>query len=346
MECGIIGMQGVGKSTLFTALTAHTVPVQVGSMTPNVGMAQIPDPRLFRIAEFIPPEKIVPARVQVVDIPGVAVGGGGGQLNQVLASIREVDAVAHVVMCCEGRDPASDISVMESELIMADLVVAEGVFERARRSVRSGDKDAKERLAVIEQVHAMLEEERPIREGSWDDRQEGILKSYGMVTAKPMLYVANVGEDDLEGAEAGPVREHAAAQGSPSLHLCATLESEVSELDSADRAEMLASMGIEESALGAFARGCNELLGMTTFYTAGPKEVRAWSIPRGATAPEAAGAIHSDLQRGFIRAECYHCDELFDLGSEKAIKEAGRMRSEGKSYVMQDGDVAHILFNV
>jgi len=339
-------MQGVGKTTLFTALTSHSVPVQVGSMTPNVGMASIPDMRLEKIAEFIPPEKIVSARVQVVDIPGVAVGGGGGQLNQVLASIREVDAVAQVVMCCEGHDPATDISIMEAELIMADLVVAEGVLDKARRSVRSGDKEAKDRLAVIEEVHGMLEEERPIREGTWDEYQVGILRSYGMVTAKPMLYVANVGEDDLEGSEAGPVREHATGSGAPSLHLCATLESEVSELEATDRDEMLSSMGIKESALGAFARGCNELLGLTTFYTAGEKEVRAWSIPRGATAPEAAGAIHSDLQRGFIRAECYHCDELFDLGSEKLIKEAGKMRSEGKSYVMQDGDVAHILFNV
>ena len=348
MEFGLIGLQGTGKTTLFQALTSHSVPVQMGSMKPNIGLADIPDPRLLRIAECIPPEKIVPAKVQVIDIPGVPSGSGGGasQLNQVLANIREVDAVAQVVMCCEGHDPASDIATMEAELIMADLVVVEGTLDKAVRTARGGEKEAKARLAVLEHVHGMLEEERPIREGEWDAEQRGILKSYGMVTAKPMLYVANVGEDDVEGASAGPVREHAAANGSPCVHLCATIESEISELDADDRAEMLESMGIVEPALGAFARASNELLGLTTFYTAGEKEVRAWPIPQGASAPEAAGAIHSDLERGFIRCECYHCDDLFELGNEKAIKEAGKLRSEGKSYIMQDGDVAHILFNV
>jgi len=344
MECGLVGLQGTGKTTLFTALTGHSVPVQVGSMKPNIGMADIPDPRLLQIAEFIPPEKIIPAKVQVVDIPGVP--SGGGQLNQVLASIREVDAVAQVVMCCEGHDPASDISSMEAEMIVADLVVAEGSLDKATRTARSGDKESKDRLAVIEKVHAMLEEEHPIRNGTWDEHEQAILKSYGMITAKPMLYVANVAEDDLTGAAAAPVQSHAESHGAPCVHLCSTLESEIAELDADDRTEMLESMGITEPALGAFARACNELLGLSTFYTAGDKEVRAWSIPQGATAPEAAGSIHGDLQRGFIRAECFHCDDLFELGSEKAIKEAGRLRSEGKTYVMQDGDVAHILFNV
>jgi GTP-binding protein YchF len=344
MECGLIGKQGVGKTTLFTALTAHAVPVQAGSMKPNIGLADIPDPRLLRISEFIPPEKIIPARVQVVDIPGVP--SGGGQLNQVLASIREVDAIAHVVQCFDGNSPASDIASMESELIMADLVVAEGSLDKATRSARSGDQESKDRLAVIERVHSMLEEERPIRSGTWDEQERGILRSYGMITAKPMLYVANVGEDDLEGSAAASVREHASGCDAPCVHLCATLESEIAELEENDRVEMLESMGIAEPALGAFARATNELLGLSTFYTAGEKEVRAWSIPQGATAPEAAGSIHGDLQRGFIRAECFHCDDLFELGSEKAIKEAGKLRSEGKSYVMQDGDVAHILFNV
>jgi len=344
MECGLVGLQGTGKTTLFTALTAHSVPVQAGSMKPNIGMADIPDPRLLRIAEFIPPEKIIPAKVQVVDIPGVP--SGGGQLNQVLANIREVDAVAQVVMCCEGHDPASDISSMEAEMIVADLVVAEGSLDKATRTARSGDKESKDRLAVIEKVHAMLEEERPIRNATWDEHEQAILKSYGMITAKPMLYVANVAEDDLTGAAAAPVQSHAESHGAPCVHLCSTLESEIAELDADDRSEMLESMGITEPALGAFARACNELLGLSTFYTAGDKEVRAWSIPQGATAPEAAGSIHGDLQRGFIRAECFHCDDLFELGSEKAIKEAGKLRSEGKAYVMQDGDVAHILFNV
>ena len=353
MECGLIGVQGSGKTTLFQALTSHAVEVQVGSMKPNLGIADIPDPRLQRLAVHIPPEKIIPAMLQVVDIPGVPDGGGATALNAVLSSIRTVDAVCQVVRCWDDvglgpADPVSDIESLEMELVLADLVVAEGGADKAKRAARSGDRDAKQRLEVLEKSCELLGEEKPLRQGTWDVAEMALLKSYGMITAKPTMYVANVGEDGVSGdtASAKAVVEAAASRGGVSVALCATIESEIAELDEADRGDMLESMGITEPALGSFARAANDLLGLTTFYTAGEKEVRAWVITQGATAPEAAGTIHSDIQRGFIRAECYHVDDLDELKSEKAIKEAGRLRSEGKGYTMQDGDVVHYLFNV
>ncbi len=353
MECGLIGLQGCGKTTLFQALTAHAVPVQVGAMKPNVGIASMPDPRLEQIAEFIPPEKLIPATVQVVDIPGVSSGGvssGGGAsgLNQVLSHIRTVDALVHVVNCWGEGDPSADLASMDAELILADLVVAEGAVDKARRAARSGDADAKKRLAVLERVQETLGAERAVRDCEWDEAERAILKSYGFMSAKPILYVANVSEDDVSCSpeSAAPVHEAAAGAGTTAITICATIESEIAEMDEADRVDMMESMGIERPAIGVLASAMNDVLGLSTFYTAGEKEVRAWSIPRGAPAPDAAGAIHSDIQRGFIRAECYHCNDLFELKSEKAIKEAGRLRSEGKAYAMQDGDVVHFLFNV
>ena len=348
MECGLIGLQGVGKTTLFQALTAHTVPVRVGAMKPNVGVAAIPDPRLDHIATFIPPEKIIPATVQVVDIPGVPSGGGASNLNQVLAHIRTVDALVHVVDCWQGGDVASSISSMDTELILADMVVAEGALDKATRAARSGDAEAKARLDVLQRVQELLGDAKAIRAHAWDEGEASILKSYGFMSAKPMLYVANVTEADLDGASEGAksVQEAANAAGTIAVMVCAAIESEIAELDEADRGEMLESMGIDRPAIGLLAGAMNEVLGLSTFYTAGEKEVRAWAVQRGASAPEAAGAIHSDIQRGFIRAECYHCEDLFELKSEKAIKEAGKLRSEGKSYAMQDGDVVHFLFNV
>ena len=344
MECGLIGLQGVGKTTLFQALTAHAVPVQVGSMKPNIGIAAMPDPRLERIAEFIPPEKVIPATVQVVDIPGVPSGGGVSSLNQVLSHIRNVDAIVHVVNCWEGRDAASDIGAMEAELILSDLVVVEGAVDKAARAARSGDLDARKRLAVLDRVQEVLSDEKPVRVAAWNDGERAVLKSYGFMSAKPILLVANVGEDDVDGHSDAARSVYAA--DSAAVTVCATIESEISEMEPADQAEMLESMGIERPAIGVLAAAMNEMLGLSTFYTAGDKEVRAWSIPRDSPAPEAAGTIHSDIQRGFIRAECYHCDDLFTLKSEKAIKEAGKLRSEGKGYAMQDGDVVHFLFNV
>ncbi|MDP6889786.1 MAG: DUF933 domain-containing protein, partial [Phycisphaerales bacterium] len=324
MECGLIGLQGVGKTTLFQALTAHAVPVQVGSMKPNIGIAAMPDPRLERIAEFIPPEKVIPATVHVVDIPGVPSGGGASSLNQVLSHIRNVDALVHVVNCWGERDTASDIDSMEAELIVADLVVAEGAVDKAARAARSGDADAKKRLTVLEQVQELLNDERPVRDHDWEEGDRAILKSYGFMSSKPVLLVANVGEDDVAGQS--DVARAVSSADANAVIVCATIESEISEMEPSDRVEMLSSMGIERPAIGVLAAAMNEVLGLSTFYTAGEKEVRAWSIPREALAPEAAGTIHSDIQRGFIRAECYHCDDLFEFKSEKAIKEAGKLR--------------------
>ena len=346
MECGLIGLQGVGKTTLFSALTAHSVAVQVGGMKPNVGVAPIPDPRLNKISKFVPTQKVVSATLQVVDLPGVP--SGGSNLNTVLAHIRNVDALCQVVKCFDGNDASGDISAMDSELIVADMVVVEGAIEKADRTAKHGDKEAQQRLDVLTRAFALLEEERPAREGDWDDNDKLVLKAYGIMTSKPMLYVANVSEDDVSGESEGAtfVKEHAEKTGGGSLVCCAQLESEIAELDEDDRSDMLSSMGLSEPAVGPLARAFNELLGLSTFYTAGEKEVRAWSIVKDATAPVAAGSIHSDIERGFIRAECYHVDDLFSLGNEKAIKEAGKLRSEGKNYTLQDGDVVNFLFNV
>jgi len=351
MECGLIGLQGCGKSTLFSALTAHSVPVQVGSLKPNVGVASIPDPRLDRIVEFIKTEKIIHASLRVVDIPGVSLGDSN--LNTVLAHIRNVDALCQVVRCFDdaglGRsNPEKDIAAMESELIISDMVVVEGAIDKAKRTAIHGDTEAKKRVEVLVKVITLLENEQPAREGSWDESDHLVLRSYGIMTAKPVLYVANVSEDDISGQStaASAVTLHAKNCGGESVIVCAKIESEVAELDEADRDEMLDSMGLSEPAVGSLARALNILLGLSTFYTAGDKEIRAWSVPREVSAPKAAGAIHSDIERGFIRAECYHVDDLFDIGSEKAIKEAGKLRVEGKAYNLQDGDVVHFLFNV
>ena len=346
MECGLIGLQGVGKTTLFTALTAHSVAVQVGSMKPNMGIAPIPDPRLAKINEFIVAQKVIPATLQVVDLPGVP--SGGSNLNAVLAHIRNVDALCHVVKCFENGKVKNNIATMDSELIVADMVVVEGAIDKADRTAKHGDKEAMQRVDVLSRVNTLLEEEKPARDGEWDENDRAILKSYGIMTAKPMLYVANVTEDDVNGGSdaANYVTKYAQEHGGQSVAVCATLESEIAELDEGDRIEMLESMGLVEPAVGPLARALNSLLGLSTFYTAGDKEVRAWPIPQGAPAPQAAGVIHSDIERGFIRAECYHVDDLFSLSSEKAIKEAGKLRSEGKNYMMQDGDVVNFLFNV
>jgi GTP-binding protein YchF len=348
MDCGLVGRLGIGKTTLFQALTAHKVPVTPGSMKPNMGIANIPDPRLNRIAEFVPTEKVIPATVRVVDIPGVP--GGGDNLGQVLAHIRTVDALTHVVRCWDDpglgpADPATDIVAMDSELLLSDLVVVEGAIDKAARAARGQDVDAKQRLAVLQKADALLQEGEALRSAEWDAIEQATLRSYGFMTAKPVLLVANISEDDIGSQSSGAaiVQE---AGGGISVELCATVESEVSELDAVDRNEMLESMGLDQAAVGALAAGMNDVLGLSTFYTAGEKEVRAWVIPAECPAPEAAGVIHSDIQRGFIRAECFGCDELFEHGSEKSIKEAGRLRSEGKGYAMQDGDVVHFLFNV
>lgn len=353
MEIGIIGLPACGKTTLFNALTGAKVDPFAGGQKPNVGVAAIPDPRLDTITQFIPTQKVVYATIKLVDIPGVPVGGGAEKLNSFLSHVRTVDAICQVVRCFDDGNPikpAIDLESMKTELILADLVVAESALDKANRSARTGEREAKARVAVLEQTIATLEATKPVRTllPQLVEEQRLLLKSYGLISAKPVMYVANVSEDDLQG-ESAPVQElkkAIEADGSTMVAMCAKLEAELSDLDAADRKEMLESMGLDEPAIGPMARAANSVLGLTTFYTAGDKEVRAWPIDIGASAPVAAGSIHSDIERGFIRAECYGFDDLVKYKTEKAIKEAGKMRSEGRAYTMRDGDVVHFLFNV
>ncbi len=349
MECGIIGLPGSGKTSLFIALTGCQAIHPGGSGQPNLAGAAIPDPRLGVIATHIEPRKITHATISFVDIPGIDPEHGSAKSGPLLAHVRQVDAICEVVRCFDGTDARRDITRVEQELVLADQALVEPALDKARRAARSGDAEVKARVAVLEKSLAALEDGRPIRTiTDFTAVQQAIVRSYGLITAKRMLYVANVAEDDLAGESeaARAVVDHAATTGGEAVVLCAMLESELAELDETDRDEMLEGLGLSEPAIGPLARGVCRLLGLRTFYTAGEKEVRAWTVSDDATAPEAAGVIHSDLQRGFIRAECYHVDDLAELHSEKAIKAAGRLRTEGKSYHVRDGDVMHMLFNV
>lgn len=350
MDVGIVGLPGVGKTALFSALTGgRAASVRGGGLAaPSVGIVRVPDRRLATIASFITTQEVVPATIRVVDLPGFAAGAFA---RQVLAHIREVDAVCHVVRCHgTGIDPLAAIGEMETEVVFADLAVAEPALEKAARNARSGDREMKVRLASLEKILSILNEGRPIRQINDDltDAERAAIRGFGMITAKPVLYVANVDEDDLlaQSSAAGAVRGYASEHGGESVNLCAQLEAELAELEPDDQSEMLESLGLEEPAAAVVARALYDLLGLMSFYTAGDKQVRAWPIRKGATAREAAGVVHTDMERGFIRAECYHVDDLVQFTSEKAIKEAGRLRSEGKNYHTRDGDVIHFLFNV
>jgi GTP-binding protein YchF len=363
MEAGIVGLPNVGKSTLFNALTAAGIASEnypFCTIEPNVGAVPIPDPRLTTINKYIETEKIIPAIFQLVDIAGLVRGAsqGEGLGNKFLANLRNVDAILHVVRCYDDEnvihvegsvDPLRDIETIDTELMLADLQSLESMIDRAQKNIRLGGPEAKKRLEILTDCQSLLNEGKPVRSLSYDEPGSAkILRELQFITSKRVLYVANVGEDDL--ADTNPrveqVRKHAAAEGSDVVKVVARLEAEIAELDEADRTEMLQSVGLEEPALAALARAAYKLLGLQSYYTAGPKEIRAWTIPVGATAPQAAGVIHTDFERGFIRAEVYSVDDLVQYGSEKAIREAGKMRLEGKSYVMQDSDVCHFLFNV
>ena len=363
MEAGIVGLPNVGKSTLFNALTSSTAAQSANypfcTIEPNEGIVSVPDDRLTRITTYIPPQKVVPAILKLVDIAGIVKGAseGEGLGNKFLSHIREVDAIMQVVRCFEdddithvsgGVNPMADIETIEMELMLADMQMLENSIPKAQRAAKSGDKEAKLRATVMEKCEAWLNTGKPLRTCTFNEEEQKIVKAVGMLTAKPVLFVANVAEDDLEGKSplVDQVRKYAVEHGADVVPICAKLEAELGELDGNDRQEMLAAVGLSEPGLGRLARAAYKTLGLQSYFTAGEKEVRAWTIPIGATAPQAAGVIHTDFERGFIRCEVYSLADLEQFKSEKEIRAAGKMRVEGKTYIMQDGDISHFLFNV
>lgn len=362
LQVGIIGLPLVGKTTVFNALTAagaESAAYSKASTKPNIGIARVPDHRLHIINQFIETDKIVPATIQVVDVAGLVRGASTGQGlgNKFLAHIRDMDAILHVVRCFENDevahvegsiDPVRDVDTVETELIFADLESVEASLDKAQRAARSGDKDAIARAEILKRSVDVLSQGRPVREINSTPEQKKIIKSMGLITAKKVLFVANVDENDPQGQSdrVKALRQRAANENAPMVAVCGKLEAEIAELAEPERDEMLAAMGLKEPALALLAREAFKLLGLHAFFTAGPIEIKAWTIPIGATAPQAAGAIHSDFERGFIRAEIYSLDDLVQYKTEHEIKHHGKLRVEGKNYVMKDGDITHFLFNV